>query len=267
MKGLFQVSSFKNKLIRVALLFFLLTSFITPNADFSQTPVFIDGEKLTYRIRYGIVTGGEMSATATTKWLNGQEVFHTVLIGKTTGLIDKLYKVYDIYESYFNPATNLPEKAIRNIREGNYRYYDEVIFNQNEQYVVSQRNGKVAVPQNTLDMASVLYYVRRLDMDQLKVNDIVLLDTYFGDSLFPFYIVYRGRETISIGSGQYKCFKFVPIVEPGRVFQKKDDMTIWFSDDENKIPVSIKFDIWAGSFRCDLTKFENLKFPLTSKIK
>jgi len=257
----------KAKLISIVLLFPLLTSFNNLNFDFSKTPVFLDGETLTFRVHYGIITGGEAKITTKKTQLNGQEVFHSVLTGKTTGAIDWIYKVYDVYESYFDPVTNLPEKAIRNIREGGYRYYDEVIFNQAEMYVVSQRNGKVSVPKNTLDMASVLFFVRRLDLNKLKENDIISIDTYFGDELFPFYIVYRGKETVSIGSGKYNCFKFVPIVEPGRVFEKKDDMTIWFSDDENKIPVSIRFDIWAGSFRCDLVKFENLKYPLTSKIK
>jgi len=257
----------KVKIIYSILLFTLLPSFIEPKFDFSETPVFISGETLTFRVHYGIITGGEAKITTKITQLNGQEVFHSVLTGKTTGAIDWIYKVYDVYESFFDPVTNLPEKAIRNIREGGYRYYDEVMFNQKEMYVVSQRNGKVSVPKKTLDMASVLFYVRRLDLTKLKENDIIPLDTYFGDELFPFYIVYRGKETISIGSGKYNCFKFVPIVEPGRVFAKKDDMTIWFSDDENKIPVSIKFDIWAGSFKCDLTKSENLKYPLTSKIK
>ena len=251
----------------IALLFPLITSFNTPEVDFSETPVFIDGETLTFRIHYGIITGGEVTATAKKTWLNDNEVFHTVLTGKTTGLVDKIFKVYDVYESFFDPVTNLPDKAIRNIREGNYRYYDEVLHNQKEMYVISQRNGKVDVPENTLDMASVLYYVRRLDLAKMNLNDIILLNTYFGDELFPFYIVYKGKETLSIGSGKYKCFKFVPIVEPGRIFEKKDDMTIWFSDDENKIPVSIKFDMLVGSFRCDLIKSENLKYPLTAKIK
>ena len=251
----------------LALLFLLFTSFNKAKEDFSETPVFIDGEKLTFKVRYGIVTGGSFTTSAKKRWFNGQEVFHTVLIGKTTGFINTLYKVNDIYESYFAVDNNLPIKAIRNISEGNYRYYDEVEFNQQEMYIVSQRNGKVDVPKNTLDMASVLYYVRRLDLTNLKNDEIISLNTYFGDKLFPFYIVYKGKEPISIGSGKYNCYKFVPIVEPGRVFQKKDDMTIWFSDDENKIPISIKFDIWAGSFRCDLVSYENLKYPLNSKIK
>jgi len=264
---MFLLKRMKAKILWGVLLFPLLTSFIAPKVNFPETPVFLDGEKLKFRIHYGFITGGEVVITANKTWLNGQEVFHTVLSGKTTGLVDKLYKVHDIYESFFNPSTNLPVKAIRNIREGSYRYYDEVLFNQEEMYVESQRNGKVSVPKYTLDMASVMYFVRRLDLAKLNVNDIISLDTYFGDELFPFYIVYKGRETISIGSGKYKCFKFVPIVEPGRVFENNDDMTIWFSDDDNKIPVSIKFDILVGSFRCDLTKFENLKYPLTAKIK
>jgi hypothetical protein len=257
----------KTKIIRITLLFLVSTSFIAPKADFPAEPVFLDGEHLTFKLHYGIFTGGEARVAVNRTQVNGREVFHSMVAGKTTGLIDKIYKVNDVYESFFNPETNLPVKAIRNIREGNYRYYDEVDFNQDEMYVVSQRNGKVSVPKNTLDMASVMYYVRRLNLDGLNVNDVISLDTYFGDELFPFYIVYKGKETISIGSGKYNCFKFVPVVEPGRIFAKKDDMTIWFSDDENKIPVSIRFDILVGSFKCDLLSFENLKYPLTSKVK
>ena len=249
------------------LLFPVLTSFNTAQFRFSETPVFVDGETLTFRVRYGPFTGGELKITANKTTFNGNDVFHTVLTGRTTGAVDRIYKVFDVYESFFDPTTNLPKKAIRNIREGNYRYYDEVLFNQDEMYVLSQRNGKVSVPANTLDMASVLFFVRRIDMRSLKMNDIIALDTYFGDKLFPFFIVYKGRETISIGSGKYSCFKFVPVVEPGRVFSNKDDMTIWFSDCENRIPVSIKFDIKVGSFRCDLVSFENLKFPMTARAK
>ena len=257
----------KFKIIWIALLFIESTSFVAPKVSFTEVPVFLDGEKLTFRVHYGFITGGEAKITVNKTKLNGRDVFHGVVEGKTTGLIDKIYKVNDAYESFFDPVTNLPDKAIRNIREGNYRYYDEVEFNQDEMYVVSQRNGKISVPKNTLDMASVVFYVRRLDLAKLKENDIISLDTYFGDELFPFYIVYKGKETISIGSGKYRCFKFVPIVEPGRIFEKNDDMTVWFSDDENKIPVSIKFDMLVGSFKCDLIKFENLKYPLTAKIK
>ena len=251
----------------IFLLFPFLVSFAFLEGDFAEDPVFTDGEVLTYRIHYGLITGGEVKISAKKTTLNNKSVFHAVLVGKTKGLVDKIYRVHDIYESYFDPKTNLPDKAIRNISEGNYKYYDEVLYNQEEMFVESQRNGKVSVPKNTLDMASVMYYVRRLNLNRLKVNDVISLDTYFGDELFPFYIVYKGKETVSVGSGKFRCFKFVPVVETGRIFKEKDDMTIWFTDDENKMPVSIKFDILVGSFKCDLVKYENIKYPITSKIK
>jgi hypothetical protein len=229
--------------------------------------VFRSGETLTFRIHYSFITGGEATISTQETMLNEKMVFHSKLMGKTSGLTDKIYKVRDIYESFFDPDNNLPQKAIRNISEGNYRYYDEVAYYHDELYVESQRKGKVNVPQRTLDMVSVLFYVRRLDLGSLAFNDVISFNTYFSDEVFPFYIVYKGRETISIGSGKYKCLKFVPVVEPGRLFKKEDDMTIWFSDDNNKIPVSIKFDILVGSFRCDLVRSENLKYPLAAKIK
>ncbi|MDR0714312.1 MAG: DUF3108 domain-containing protein [Bacteroidales bacterium] len=243
--------------------------------SFSQTivekslgeSVFRSGEKLIFRIHYGFITGGEAIISAHETLLNDKMVFHAKVMGRTSGLADKIYRVIDVYESFFDPANNLPHKAIRNISEGNYRFYDEVAYHHDELYVESQRKGKVAIPPQTLDIVSVMFYVRRLDLNMLNFNDVIRFDTYFSDEIFPFYIVYKGKETISIGSGKYKCFKFVPVVEPGRIFKNEDDMTVWFSDDENKIPVSVKFDILVGSFRCDLVRSENLKYPLTAKVK
>ncbi|GHT79369.1 hypothetical protein FACS189464_4130 [Bacteroidia bacterium] len=256
--------------IKLLILLFLVPLFVSAQNEVEKKISdcsFRYGEQLTFRIHYGFITGGEAIISSEKTWLDGNEVFHAKLSGKTGGMIDKIYGVHDIYESFFGLDSNLPNKAVRNIKEGNYRFYDEVTFDHNNGYVESQRKGKVKVPENTLDMVSVLFYLRRMDMNSLKENDYIRFDTYFGDGMFPFYIVYKGKETISISSGKYKCFKFVPIVEPGRIFANEDDMTIWFSDDMNKIPVSIKFDIFVGSFRCDLAKSENLKYPFTAKIK
>jgi len=125
----------------------------------------------------------------------------------------------------------------------------------------------VEVPKNTMDMAAVLYYVRRLDIGSLRLNDTIAIDTYFGRRMFPFKIVYKGRETIAINSGTYRCFKFMPVTEVGRAFKNEDDMTVWLSDDQNRIPVSIRFNLRVGSFRCDITTTENLKFPLSAKTR
>ncbi len=46
-------------------------------------------------------------------------------------MADAIFKVVDIYESYIDPETELPVFTIRNISEGRYRKYNEVIFDHN----------------------------------------------------------------------------------------------------------------------------------------
>ena len=247
----------------------LSTSFQTStvNPIINPLPTFLDSEELKYSLHYGFITGGAAIISLKQESLNGSTVFHAAVKANTTGLVDKLFKVLDIYESYFDPNSNLPVKTIRNIHEGNYKQYNEVWFDHDKNTVKSQLTGEHKVPEKILDMVSSLYYIRRIDFTNFKKNDIVAVNTYFGDEVFPFYIVFKGREVLDTDLGKIKCIKFVPVVEPGRIFKNKDDMTFWLSDDDNKIPMRIKFDMVVGSFKCDLVSLKNQKFPLTSKIK
>jgi hypothetical protein len=130
----------------------------------------------------------------------------------------------------------------------------------------SQLNGKHKVPENILDMVSAFFYIRRVDLSKYKGGEIIYVDTYFGDEIFPFYIIFKSREVIKTDLGKFQCLKFVPIVEPGRIFKENDDMTFWLSDDSNKIPVRIKFDMIVGSFKCDLVSYKNTKYEMTSRL-
>jgi hypothetical protein len=229
---------------------------------------FKDGEELIYTLHYGIITAGSASVKINEEKFGGQmDVFHAVGEGKTTGLANKLFKVLDIYESYFDINSNLPIKTIRNIHESNYKNFNEVYFYQHDHYVKCSKGEIHKVPENILDMVSVFFYIRRIDFSNSKPNDIISVNTFFGDEIFPFYIVFKGREEVKTDAGTFRCIRFVPVVEPGRIFKKKDDMTFWISDDMNKIPVSVKFDMIVGSFKCDLVSIKNTKYDLTSKVK
>ncbi len=251
-------------------MFFLSDSYQTNTVTpvLNPEPAFVNGEELQYSLHYGIITAGMGSVTLSNDYYKGIAVFHSVVKAGTTGLAEKLFKVLDIYESYFIPSSNLPLKAIRNVHEGNYKQFIDVEFDHEKNIVTSSKlPGEHKVPANILDIVSSLYYLRRIDFTNYKYNDVILVNTYFGDELFPFYIVFKGRQTIENSMGKFKCLKFVPVVEPGRIFKNKDDMTFWLSDDLNKIPVSIKFDLIVGSFKCDLVSYKNQKYNLTSMVK
>ena len=60
---------------------------------------------------------------------------------RTDALADKLFTIYDVYESYIDISTGLPIKSIRDIAENNYRYYNEVVFMRSTKQVFSSRSG------------------------------------------------------------------------------------------------------------------------------
>lgn len=239
----------------------------TPITPISPIPAFLEGEELSYTLHYGIIKAGEAKITLTREQFGGAfDVYHASAKANTTGLAKKLFPVLDIYESFFDINTNLPLKSIRNIHEGSYKYYNEVYFYHATNTIKSQLTGEHKVPPSIHDMVSAFFYVRRIDFSKYKGGEIVSVDTYFGDEVFPFYIIFKGRENVKTSLGKFKCLRFVPVVEPGRIFKESDDMTFWLSDDENKVPVQIKLDMVVGSFKCDLTGIKGNKYELKSKI-
>ncbi len=217
------------------------------------------GEQLKYLVHFGFVDGGVAGLFIEELDVNGRKIHHAKATGKSVGVAEKLFKVRDVYETFMDAETGLPVKAIRDISEDTYKYYDEVLFNRNENFVVTKRKGKVKVPENTLDILSSFYYARRALFNNLKQGDVLTLDTYFDDGIFTLQIRYKGTETIKTKFGKVNCLKFSPVVEPGRIFDSEDDVTIWISNDKNYLPLRIQFDLLVGSLKCDLIEYQNIR--------
>lgn len=242
------------------ILFLLLTLKAVSQNTETKISAFKDGETLQYLVHYGFIDGGYAILNLSDFDMNGKKYFHAVASGYSKGLTDKLYKVRDVYETFVDKETGLPIKAIRNISEDEYKFYDEVLFNRHNNTIISKRKGKVAVPENTMDILSAFYYARNNNFKNLKQGDIITLNTYFDDGMFTLQIRYKGTETIKSEFGKVNCLKFSPVVEPGRIFDTQDDVTIWISNDNNLLPIRIQFDLFVGSVKADLVKYDNLKY-------
>jgi len=254
------------------ILFILFLNALTVNAQQLFTPpikpntAFKAGEKLTYQIRYGIIVGGTATLSLTEDIYDNKEVYHAVSTGKTTGMAEVIYGVNDVYESWFDKETNLSYKQIRNIKEGNYTKYNEVTYNRKNNTVNSKLSGVKGVPDKILDLATSLYYIRRIDFSKVKENDVIFMNIYFSDEIFPFYMRYKGKETIRTKFGKISCLKISPVVEVGRMFKTPDDVSIWVTDDLNCIPVLIELDIRiVGKIHLKLMSYENITNPLIFK--
>ena len=62
--------------------------------------------------------------------------------------------------------------------------------------------------------------------------------------------------------GKLRCLKLMPVVQSGRVFNKEEGMTLWVSDDQNKIPVKLKADLRVGSVKIELNDYRKLAHPV-----
>ena len=88
------------------------------------------------------------------------------------------------------------------------------------------------------------------------------------DEIFNLYYRYIGREKKRVpGVGVFNTLKFAARVVAGEVFDGKEELTIWVSDDGNKVPLYFETPIIVGRVSGRLSHYENLKFPLSCKIK
>ena len=74
-------------------------------------------------------------------------------------------------------------------------------------------------------------------------------------------IFFLGYENIKTKFGIVNCYKFRPYIESGRVFRDSESLTLWVSNDKNKIPIKIEAELRIGSIEADLEGFKGLKFP------
>ena len=62
--------------------------------------------------------------------------------------------------------------------------------------------------------------------------------------------------------GKFNAIKFKPLLVEGTIFSGGENMTVWVSDDANRLPVRIESRILIGSIKVDMMGYKNLRYPL-----
>ncbi|TKS57509.1 DUF3108 domain-containing protein [Mesohalobacter halotolerans] len=246
---------------------FLLVLIFTTAFSVAQEKAFQDGERLDYRVKYGWFNASKASLEVKLDKLDGKTVYHIKGFGKSTGLLDVFFKVRDRYESFIDTNQVKPYKFIRDIIEGGY-YKNKMISFDYSQKIATVHDYKYDTvhkhqfTDKTQDMLSALYYLRnQVNNKKLKKGDEYTLNMFFDEQNFDFKTRFLGRETIETKFGKVKCLIFRPYVKSGRVFEEEESVTVWISDDMNKIPVKIEAELAVGSLTAKLNNFKGLKHP------
>jgi hypothetical protein len=254
------------RIILLIAVFLVSNSFNTEEKDSYSI-----GEFFKLRIHYGLINAGYATLEVKDADLNGKKMHHVIGKGYTTGMTKMMFKVVDNYESYFNKETNKPYVFIRNINEGGYTKNQQGYFNQNNNTVLvkdykNKTEKTFNVPENIQDIVSSFYYLRNHPkIDNLNIGESIVIDMFFDDETTKFKLKFVGRENINSKFGEINCMIFKPLVQAGRVFKEEESLTVWISDDNNKIPIRVKASLAVGSIKADIDQYKGLKHPINFK--
>ncbi|MGB7842090.1 MAG: DUF3108 domain-containing protein [Salinimicrobium sp.] len=248
--------------------FFVLLTAINLSAQSQAHQAYEDGEWFRFRIHYGMFNASFATLEVKETSLNQQPVFHVIGKGKSTGLLHLFFKVKDNYETYIHRDSGSPLRFIRNIDEGGYTKNIQIDFdhNTNTALVLNKKHNEkktYVVKENVHDMLSSFYYLRNnLNVDDLDHGEMMTLNMFFDNENHEFKLKFLGREVIKTKMGNIAALKFKPYVLAGRVFKEKESLTMWVSDDDNRMPLKIQADLAVGSLEADIDAFKGLKYPL-----
>ena len=121
-------------------------------------------------------------------------------------------------------------------------------------------SGMHVVPKDIYDLLTAYFCFRKNYIPlSVKTRQDAVIKIYIADTIWDLRIRYAGRETIKTQFGKIECLKYIPSTVAGNFFKNEDDMTVWFTDDTNHIPVRLRLNLIVGSVTGDLVKYQKPK--------
>lgn len=235
---------------------------------------FAKGELLEFKIHFGIFTVGKanMEVHPQLYRIQDKSCYKMDVNGWTTGAIGWVAKVDDNWGAYVDSANLLPYISWRNIKEGKYRKNELVNFNHQENLVETQvidnKTGKFKdplyyhAPDHIRDIIGGFMYMRSVDFSTLEPMDTIRLDAFFEDTIYDFRIMYLGKDKVKTKVGEVNALKLMPLMPANKVFDGENAITMWLSDDINKVLLKAEANMFIGKAGIELIGYQGLKDEL-----
>ncbi len=247
-----------------------------PDICETKNQVFMPGEKIVYKLYYNWNFVWLAAGEVTFLVHELDDFYHIMVRGRTYESYEWFYKVRDNYESYLDKETLLPRIHIKDVNEGGYTRYDRTSFDQAAGKAISSRgrtrddleDQEIALDECMHDLISIVYYARNLDYKDMQKGQEIPIKILMDRDIHPLSLKYLGAEpNLKVrNGGRYNTQKFSPQLIAGEVFKEGDEMKIYVSDDQNRLPVLIESPVSVGSVKAVLKSYEGLRFPMTAKV-
>lgn len=241
-----------------------------------KNTTFQDGEEIVYKLYYNWNFVWFSAGEVIFRVRDLGSMYHLSAHGRTYKSYEWFYKVRDKYDTYVDKKTLLPITSTRDVQEGKYTLYDKITFDQRENVATSLRGKTRQTAEETTydidncmhDILSIIYFTRNLDFNSMQTGENIPIKIFIDKETWPLKVRYKGKEqdTKIRGLGRFNTVMFSPETIEGYIFTKDSQMTVWASDDENKIPLMIESPISVGSVKAILKSYKGLRYDLTAQI-
>jgi len=222
---------------------------------------FQPGEKLVYKLRWGLVTAGYAELEILPfEQINGERSWHFVLTARSSRFIDIFYKVRDRIESFTDNLLANSFMYKKEQLEGKTHRQVKVVFDPKKRTAVYSNWGKrhepLEVEGGTIDPLASIYFIRQYPLVE---NTKILKHITDGKKNVLGQALVVGRENVSVGGKKYDTFIVEPDLKGVRgVFEKsrKSRIRLWITADERRLLVKMKSKVVVGSFTGTLIRME-----------
>lgn len=243
---------------------------------------FQTGERMDFVLHYrwGAINTDVGTATVTLDSLNfnGQEAFRCSVVGKTTKFFDVFFKVREDFRSWFTMDGLRPLKFTRDTYEGGYQARNTYLYRWDEADpfiaadVYTSKRGQMSyelpLTPCTFDLPSLFFFARNMDIENVEPGKRYPMTFAIDEEVYNVYFIMYGKETIKVkGLGTVNTIKFAAKLLEGEVFKGEEDMLIWISDDENRLPVYFEAPLLVGAAAGRMSGYDGLKYPFTSLVE
>lgn len=246
----------------------------------NKANAFGSGEKLNYQALYtwGFIWihAANIQLSVTSQQSGSTPAFSFMAKASSLKSFDWFFKVRDTFQSLVTAEKFKPIWFNQNTSEGGWKVWQTYSFDPlGNKFFHHAKIGHrptiqdtVDIPPCTFDVLSSIYYCRTISFNRYKVNDKITVNTLIDGKLYPIQFRFSGKEIIPglHKNEKYSCYKAEVVAIESTNFKDGQQISVWFTDDDNHIPILIESKVVVGSAKIYLDSFEGLRNPLKSRI-
>jgi len=227
------------------------------------------GERFTYNVSWKVFDAGIATMTLAEKTsFQNEEIYRINATVYSTGIVSALFKVVDVFESFFQARDLCSRRITKRIQEGRRHRETVVTFDAKARRAQMEdrdlnlpdlpaKRTESPVPSCVQDVISALYVIRTRT---LRVGELVQFPINDGGRTYDVTVEIQAQEEVRTPAGTFQAFRLEPKVFDG-LFKSKGRLFVWVTTDAARMPVQLKAKINIGTITAALTQADRVPVP------